>query len=253
MKNLFKVLQVALVCLVFTFFTSSTVEAQWSTNTAPSPDVVYVSTTGNNVCIGGTTMQYSWSKLDVKGSISSSGLDCYSSGTSGWATQVRFNNTSTGLRHVIADDQTNDRLVIYPGYGGGANAELQISGKTAIGTGNYPTSIGGANISAYKLFVKGGILTDELRVRTGWADYVFQESYVLKSLPEVESFIAANGHLPNVPSAEQIENQGLNVGEIAVNQQEKIEELFLYVIELDKKVKVLERENEKLTELIEKK
>ena len=95
------------------------------------------------------------------------------------------------------------------------------------------------NTSFYHLFVEGGILTEEVLVRTGWADYVFAEDYDLQSLEEVEAHIAENGHLPNTPSAQEIENGGLQLGAATVNQQEKIEELFLYLIEMNKELETL--------------
>ncbi len=61
------------------------------------------------------------------------------------------------------------------------------AGKVAVGTDKTPSDIGGINIDHYKLFVKGGILTEEVRVRTGWSDYVFEEDYDLKPLEEVET------------------------------------------------------------------
>ena len=94
--------------------------------------------------------------------------------------------------------------------------------------------------------MEGGILTDELRVRNDWADYVFEEDYQLLSLGEVEQHIEEKGHLPNVPSAKEVENQGLQVGEMTKIQQEKIEEIFLHLIELEKQVKTLQAENQQL-------
>ncbi|MEZ0005722.1 hypothetical protein ABH942_001079 [Flavobacterium sp. 28YEA47A] len=129
-----------------------------------------------------------------------------------------------------------------PSTGGGGNYYMLLKddGRVSIGTENTPTTIGATDISAYRLYVKGGILTDELRVATGWADYVFEDNYNLKPLSEVESFIEAHGHLPNVPSAKQVESEGISVGEMAKIQQEKIEELTLYIIMLNKKLEVLE-------------
>jgi hypothetical protein len=121
----------------------------------------------------------------------------------------------------------------------GPSAGVGTTGRVAIGTTNTPLSIGGENISAYRLFVKGGILTDELRVRTGWADYVFEEDYKLPTLTEVGAFIQENGHLPNVPSAAQVEAEGTEIGEITRIQQEKIEELTLYMIEMQKEIEDL--------------
>lgn len=73
-----------------------------------------------------------------------------------------------------------------------------------------------------------------MHLQSGWADYVFEEGYKLPTLEEVECFIKENGYLPNVPSAEEIAVNGIELGEIAKIQQEKIEELTLYVIEQNK-------------------
>ena len=64
-----------------------------------------------------------------------------------------------------------------------------------------------------------------------WADYVFQPNYELMPLNKLKEFIAQNGHLPNVPSAEKIESDGVNLGETARITMEKVEELTLYLIE----------------------
>lgn len=124
--------------------------------------------------------------------------------------------------------------------GSSAQFILKNNGDICIGSNNAPTTIGGTDISTYKLFVQGGILTDEIRVRTGWADYVFNANYSLKPLAEVETFIANNHHLPNVPSASQVEEEGISLGEMAKIQQEKIEELMLYIIEQNKRIEALE-------------
>src|SRR5690554_7225363 len=69
-----------------------------------------------------------------------------------------------------------------------------------------------------------------------WPDYVFKKDYPLMPLNEVKAFIVANGHLPNVPTAKEIETDGVNLGEAAKTSMEKIEELTLYVIDLDEKL-----------------
>lgn len=127
------------------------------------------------------------------------------------------------------------------------------NGKVAIGTVNIPNSVMGTDVSGYKLFVQGGILTEEVRVRTDWADYVFDKNYKLKPLAEVKAFIEKHGHLPGTPSAVEVQTQGLELSENATIQQEKIEELFLYIISLDEKVKALEAENEKLKAIVNQK
>ena len=95
------------------------------------------------------------------------------------------------------------------------------------------------SLEGYSLYVKGGILTEEITVASGWADYVFEPNYNLLPLAEVEQFIKSKGHLPNVPSAKKIHESGLKMGEMIRIQQEKIEELTLYLIDLKKELNLL--------------
>ncbi|MBU7569433.1 MAG: hypothetical protein KAF41_02170 [Flavobacterium sp.] len=120
---------------------------------------------------------------------------------------------------------------------------IKLNGKVGIGNdfGAFPIFAGGLDISHYRLIVKGGILTEEVRInlQADWADYVFSDSYKLKSLEEVEKYIEDNGHLPNVPSAKQVKEEGIELGEITKIQQEKIEELTLYLIQQNKEIQEL--------------
>ncbi len=86
-----------------------------------------------------------------------------------------------------------------------------------------------------------------------WADHVFNVNYSLMSLKDIKKFIAENGHLPEVPKATEIENKGLDLGEMQRIQMQKIEELTLHLIQLDerlsaseKRIKELEAEHQKL-------
>jgi hypothetical protein len=131
------------------------------------------------------------------------------------------------------------------------NVRLRIhsNGKISIGTGNTTNDINEDN-DEYLLFVKGGTLSEEVTVRAGWADYVFNENYTLLPLEQVETFINTNGHLPNTPSAADL-NGTVKLGEATVKQQEKIEEIYLHLIELNKRMKALEVENAELKKEIE--
>src|SRR5690606_25041329 len=123
--------------------------------------------------------------------------------------------------------------------GASTNSMLIYStGKITMGTEKYDDS-------DYRLFVKDGIKTEKVKVEiasaNGWADYVFKDDYNLMSLNEVESFIDENGHLPNIPSAEEIvKDGGFELKEMNVKLLEKIEELTLYIIEQNKRIEVLE-------------
>ena len=84
------------------------------------------------------------------------------------------------------------------------------------------------------------------------ADYVFDENYDLKSLEEVESFVKENKHLPGVPSASQLEERGMSVSEMSNLLLEKVEELTLHLIRVEKENRALKAEVEKLNEMLKK-
>ncbi|MGJ1421064.1 hypothetical protein ACR79T_15700 [Sphingobacterium spiritivorum] len=90
-----------------------------------------------------------------------------------------------------------------------------------------------------RLSVNGNIRAKEIKVETAnWPDYVFAEDYPLTPLPEIEAFIKANKHLPDIPWAQKITEDGLSVGEMNKLLIEKVEELTLHLIEKDKKIKI---------------
>ena len=80
---------------------------------------------------------------------------------------------------------------------------------------------------------------------TTWPDYVFNKDYVLPSLQDVEKYIEKNKHLENVPSAAEIEKNGLNLAKMDEVLLKKVEELTLYVIQLQKEVEALKQQAEK--------
>ena len=116
-----------------------------------------------------------------------------------------------------------------------------------IGIGTYNFTDGS---ETYRLSVKGKVRAEEVKVYNTWADYVFEENYNLPSLEEVENHIKENGHLLNVPNAEAVKENGLALGEMAKIQQEKIEELTLYIIEQNKINKQQNQEIEELKTLV---
>ncbi len=122
--------------------------------------------------------------------------------------------------------------------GGSAKIEGNIltDSNIGIGTSNF---VDGTN--TYRLSVKGKIRAEEIKVYNTWADYVFKADYKLPNLKDVETYIKENGHLPNVPSAEEVTEKGLELGEMSKIQQEKIEELTLYIIAQNKRIEALEQ------------
>lgn len=113
--------------------------------------------------------------------------------------------------------------------------ETYASTKLFIGN-NGNIGIGTESPDA-KLAVNGDVHAKEVRIDlTGWPDYVFEEAYVLPTIEEVERHINEKGHLINIPSATEVETSGLHVSDMIKKQQEKIEELTLYIIELNKQL-----------------
>lgn len=110
---------------------------------------------------------------------------------------------------------------------------IKMSGKVGINidnsfTGDYD----------YTLAVKGGILTSEVYVKEveEWHDYVFEVDYQLMPLDDLNEYIRGNGHLPDLPSEEEVVGKGYNMVEMEGTLLKKIEELTLYVIELQRQL-----------------
>ncbi len=158
---------------------------------------------------------------------------------------------SIGDNKLFIENSSSNNPLIWGDFGLDLlkfNGKVGIGGNTTNGFGNLPLIAGGVNLSSYSLFVKGGILTEELRValQGTWADYVFEKDYKLPTLDEVEKHIKENGHLINVPSAKEVKKNGINLGEMTTIQQEKIEELTLYIIEQNK---INEKQSKEIEEL----
>ncbi|MCB0689577.1 MAG: hypothetical protein KDC53_23720, partial [Saprospiraceae bacterium] len=98
------------------------------------------------------------------------------------------------------------------------------------------------NTAGYALAVNGNIRSKEVIVETNWADYVFTNDYLLMPLEEVEKYIHQHKHLPNIPSEKEIKEHGLALGSIQTMMMEKIEELTLHVIQLQKEINELKKQ-----------
>ena len=88
--------------------------------------------------------------------------------------------------------------------------------------------------NGYMLSVDGKIVAEEMRIQNSdnWPDYVFAEQYDLMSLEELKQSITIHRHLPNIPSAKEVADEGILIGDMQKRMMEKIEELTLYVIQL---------------------
>jgi hypothetical protein len=180
---------------------------------------------------------------------------------------LRFQNLpDAGIAAFMLGTDVNGNVAEYPvpiGGGGVSDADwlkpdgtlpmsiddnIYTNGKVGINVTEFPELVGTEDVSFYNLFVTGGILTEEVRVALvdEWADYVFKEDYKLASLKEVEEHITKKGHLKNIPSEAEVKANGIELGEMDKLLLEKIEELTLYVIDLNKKVEEQKKEIEAL-------
>ncbi|MBB6005499.1 hypothetical protein [Arcicella rosea] len=120
---------------------------------------------------------------------------------------------------------------------GNLNNSGAFSSSVTISSENGNVSIGSSTIqSAYKLAVTGDMIAERVvvKLRSTWPDYVFSTSYKLPALKDIEEYIKENHHLPNIPSAGEVEKNGVDVGDISAKLLKKIEELTMYLIQVQK-------------------
>lgn len=157
-----------------------------------------------------------------------------------------YNSTTTG----VADGNVSSSLAMTIDSDGQLGigtsvpkAPLHVTGNVVFGS----SSINPA--SGYKVSVDGKIIVEEARVQLSgsWPDYVFASDYKLPTLKQLETFIKTNKHLPNIPSAAEVQKEkGFDLGDIQKRLLEKVEELTLYIIELKKENESLQQRIEKL-------
>ncbi|MFQ3579625.1 MAG: hypothetical protein SNJ71_05745 [Bacteroidales bacterium] len=112
---------------------------------------------------------------------------------------------------------------------------MEIDATGNIGIGCTPQSDA-------RLTVNGVVKAKKVNVTlSGFPDYVFKPDYKLQSLSEVEAFIQAHGHLPEVPTEQQVLENGLDVGDTQALLMKKVEELTLYIIKMEKRIAELEK------------
>jgi hypothetical protein len=167
---------------------------------------------------------------------------CYYS--TGWHSALEYANVSTGYSNLLLMKSGGN-----VGIGTttpNTNASLDVNGniftnsKIAIGTTDMN------QIGAYSLAVNGTAIFTKavVKLNSAWPDYVFMPEYKMPKLDSLECFINTNGHLPDVPTAEDVKKNGIDLGQNQALLLKKIEELTLIVIEQSKRIEKLEKGNQ---------
>jgi hypothetical protein len=171
------------------------------------------------------------------------------------AVAEQISTTGSGLTWLSFSNQygwsyagllgTADYFLVNTNSTGNLNLGTNSAVKVTIApTGNV--GIGTAN-PQYLLSVKGTVGAEEFIVtNTGWSDYVFQPGYRLRPLSEVNAFIQANHHLPDIPSEAEVKEKGVSVGDMQAKLLAKVEELTLHMIQADERNSRLEQQNQEL-------
>lgn len=161
--------------------------------------------------------------------------------------EMQFSNNYNTKKIVLWEDAANDHQF----YGFGTNA-----GTLRYQSNNdhvfYSATSATDSKETLRIFKSGGIQTDKVVLNIGsFPDYVFDKSYKLMPLEEVAAYINTNKHLPNIPSEKEMIASGLDVTKLSTKMVEKIEELTLYTIQQNEKIKAQEQMIESLMKRLE--
>jgi hypothetical protein len=160
---------------------------------------------------------------------------------------------SLGYSGITGAKNWTLRGVYQHGFGVGNNADggdldliKSLDGNTVLATKTDGTALGNVGIGitnpAERLAVNGVIRAREIKVESiNWPDYVFEKNYQIASLGDLEKYIKANKHLPEMPSAKEVENNGVELGDLVKKLLKNQEELTLHLIAQEKTIKALEK------------
>jgi predicted transcriptional regulator len=162
-----------------------------------------------------------------------------------YGNKFEFNGNGCQLNFTRADANyiqalTTGGFFIFQTNGANERMRITAGGSVCIGT-NVPNP-------SCLLTIAGGISCSEVKVSTSpsTADFVFEKNYKLRSLAETEQYITENKHLPEIQSAADMQANGLNMAEFQIKLLQKVEELTLHLIEQQKQIDALKKENKGL-------
>jgi hypothetical protein len=182
----------------------------------------------------------------------------YYMGLAGAASKMSFNEHSIGFSFYTDSDVSDGAIAtthhqsliiaadqsILVNYEGDDTPDATLSVKRTNNAKSYFLVEDENGGDKFKVASNGITYAKELKITADYnfPDYVFDKDYKLKSLTEVETFIKKNGHLPNIPSAAEVDENGVGVGELQIKLLEKVEELTLYLLEQQKEIDALKQQ-----------
>ncbi|MDF2456690.1 MAG: hypothetical protein K0R51_2683 [Cytophagaceae bacterium] len=156
---------------------------------------------------------------------------------------VNITSDASAPKLTIIQSSVWNQPVLETGYSFGVLGGKSIF-KEQVVIGGRVSDFANGFPGTYSLYVKNGILAEKVKVAlpssAAWADYVFDKDYQLMPLKEVNAFIQKNKHLPGVPSATEVFEQGLDVATMDATLLKKVEEMTLYMIQMENRIKELE-------------
>ena len=158
----------------------------------------------------------------------------------------KFCEIRSGVSDVLIDFKTSDGTTEWEIRDDGGNLKINSDYNSSTRlkiASNGNVGIGTINTSNYRLNVAGTIRANEVIVDTLGADYVFGEDYELKPLNQVDAYISEYKHLPDIPSAKEMQAQGVGMVDMQTRLLTKVEELTLYLIKMEKENKSIRDEN----------
>ena len=158
-----------------------------------------------------------------------------STATSSFTAYIGFNVRRNGTQWILkGNGNTNGGAAIW----GNTIGDIFFANVPFDGTSDQTITTNELRSNVNLILHNDGLLqAKEVKVTlSDWPDYVFGEEYKLMSLDETEQYIKENGHLPGVPSAQEVEEEGLSLGEMNARLMQKVEELTLHMIELQKQI-----------------
>lgn len=238
-------MQKALTGIVLLFMIGG-VHAQTWQYTSPTPSNAYF--LGPKVGLGTASPQMT---LHISGNTTTQ-PSIMVEATDDFLASVHFKSNGKTFAWSKRPSYENDCMQLWyfdPAAAGGhwQGPYMSVATNGSVGIGTTKTAD-----ASYKLFVETGIRTRKIVVdQTAWPDYVFHPDYPLPSLPSVAAYIKANQHLPDMPSADSVAKNGIDLGSNQAQLLKKIEELTLYTIHQDETIRQQAKKLEELEQAVQ--